>query len=346
MIAFHMLLLFIAFTLRYNALLYPFISLSVLLASKAKRSQKLVGLVALIVLCGGFVSFTANKYKQLTGTWQYSPFSGWQWANNAMYTYRFVKKEKRKPVPQKFKELDNMVREYFDSTRDIRKHPQEALMASTVYMWEPQSTLFKFQDKQFLNDTSAKDLKKWASVAPFYKSYGQYIILQYPGYFLKYFIWPNAQKYYAPPIEFLDGYNCYRLGVLQIAQDWFEYGDKVVKPRFNNYVAWELRFYPIFTGVINVFMLLSLLLLAFMKVQVSPLKIITLGAVIWFSNAAFTITASSAALRFQSFPILLTTVVAVINISLIISFCANESKDSKNKLTELHFDPTLSHTII
>lgn len=304
------LILYVAFTVRYNALIYPFISIIAYALSKMPLRIKIVAVVAGMILTGAFVAFTAGKYKALTGSWQYSPFSGWQMANNAMYAYRYVDSSKRKPVPTRFKVLDNMIRAYFDSTRDIKKNPQEALEASTVYMWDPHLTLYKYRELQFKKDSTAPELKRWASMGPFYSDYGTYIIRQYPWYYVRHFIWPNANKYYAPPVEFLEAYNSGKDSTAPIAQKWFGYKSLRMRTRTKDLSVSILDFYPILSGIINVVMFFGLLFFFLLKGfhEDTPLrKGLLLGGIVWLLNAGFTIFASSAALRFQSFPILLTT---------------------------------------
>lgn len=310
LIVWHALVLFFAFTVRYNALIYPVISTVVFLVCKLPVSRKIVGIGTGILLCGLFILYTNNKYKALTGIWQYSPFSGWLMANNAMYAYRYVDSADRKPIPAKFKILDNMIRTYFDSTRDVRKHPQEALMASTVYMWTSGLPLYQYRDQLFRNDSMASELKKWASMGAFYKAYGFYIIKQYPLYYARYFLWPNANKYYAPPVEFLATYNSDQDTVTARTQEWFGYKSSKVTTRTKDLQVTILDFYPIASGIINVGMLCCLVCFTMLKgfrMNILFRLAVILAGSIWLLNAGFTIFASSAALRFQSFPILLTT---------------------------------------
>lgn len=332
----HALVLFIAFTVRYNGLIYPFISGLAFWISKYSFRKKLTAISAGLLLCLSFVLYTSYKYKQLTGHWQYSPFSGWQLANNAMYAYRYVDSANRKPVISKFQKLDKMIREYFDSTRDVKRFPTEAVLAGTFYMWSPGMPLFKYRETIFKNDSSAKELKKWASMGPFFKSYGLYMIRKYPRHFARYFIWPNANKYYSPPIEFLNSFNSGYDSVDVIAQNWFGYKSRKIYTRTDNPEIHILDFYPILSGVINVVMLLSVLsftLLGGFNKANSIRKCICLGAVVWIINAGFTIFASSAALRFQSFPILLTTTFAIILVDWIWEIASNK-KEGPIKLNQ------------
>lgn len=338
--------LFLAFTVRYNALIYPFIAAATICLSKLPLRRKIATIGAGLMLCGLFVTYTSYKYKQLTGIWQYSPFSGWQFANNAMYAYRYVDSADRKPVAKKYAALDKMIREYFDTTRNFKKYPHEAVKASTFYMWSPGMPLMKYKDKIFKKDTAATgDLRRWASMAPFYKEYGLYMIKKYPLQFAQYFMWPNSHKYYAPPIEFLQTYNGGRDSVPQLARTWFGYKSGKMWTRTKDPEVTILNFYPILSGVINVIMLFGLVFFTMLNgfnKNIYLRSAIFLGGAVWLLNAGFTIFASSAALRFQSFPILISTIFSL----LIIDWIRVMAMDKKpTEKTEIRHEPILPEAI-
>ncbi|OQP48043.1 hypothetical protein A4H97_29855 [Niastella yeongjuensis] len=331
-IIWHAIVLFVAFTVRYNAMIYPFIACLAFALSKLSLRKKITGIGLALLLCGWFVGLTMYQYKKLTGHWQYSPFSGWQLANNAMYSYRYVDKAERKPVPKKFQALDNMIREFFDSTRDVEKNRTEAIMASTFYMWSPGMPLMVYKDNLFKRDTAASDLKKWASMGPLFKEYGIYIIKQYPWHFIRYFMWPNASKYYAPPIEFLESFNSGNAAVPELAKQWFGYKSPIIKTRMKDLRVWVLDIYPFLSGIVNILMLFAILCYISLKgwQYSGPLhKGIIMGGAVWLLNAVFTISASSAALRFQSFPILLTTIFVALHVDWMIQVMAQLKQEGK-----------------
>ncbi|MDR3714160.1 MAG: hypothetical protein P4L51_15180 [Puia sp.] len=327
LIIWHTIIIFIAFTVRYNALIYLLIAGIAFVLSNQTFWKKIIGLSASILVIGLFVVHTGNEYKKLTGTWQYSPFAGWLWSNNAMYTYRYVDSLHRKPVLKRFQALDNMIRAYFDSTRDVKKFPLESAMASTFYMWSPGLPLYDYRDKLFKKDSISSDFKKWATMGPIYKDYGLYIIKQYPLYYLRYFLWPNANKYYAPPVEFLESYNSGKDSVAPIAAIWFHYNSYKVTTRTKDPKTKMLDFYPILSGMINMVMLFSLLSYTYLggwKQNIPLRKGMFLGVSVWLLNAGFTIIASPAALRFQCFPIILTTVYTIILIGWILKLATEK----------------------
>ncbi|WPQ63357.1 FAD-dependent oxidoreductase [Chitinophaga sancti] len=311
-------ILFLAFTIRYNALFYPLVAAVAFILYRKKIALKILGLFVSLILIYGFINFNNSKYYDLCGKKQFTPFTGWQIANNAMYAYKFVPKNEYKKTPKKFQDLDNMVRTYFDTTRDYKKHPEEAMMVSTIYMWTPTAPLRQYMKKMFKNETIVDEYteyKQWATIAPFFKEYGTYLIKAYPIPFAMYYLFPNAIKYYAPPVEFLGEYSTGKDIVSPIAKVWFEYNSLKIITIFKDFKVNILNFYPILVGTMNVIFflgLISFILLDGSKKKKSLSKALLLVASLWLFNFAFSVFASPIALRFQLFPILVMTSFAFI----------------------------------
>ncbi len=330
----HVVLIAIAFTVRYNALIYPFISIGAILFTKLRPMVKILVCAAILVTCGGFAFHTAYLYKQLTGSWQYSPFSGWQWANNAMYSYRYVNEKDRVAVPPKYQKLDKDVCAYFDSTRNWLKYPQELLKASTVYMWTPTSPLYIYRNRLYASDSTATELKKWASMGPLYGGYGKYIIRTHFKEYLIYYVWPNANKYFAPPVEFLEFYNSGKDTVNTVAARWFNYATNKMTTHVISKQVTMLNFYSILSGSVNLIMLMEIIILLsaiLRKGYSGDKKICIFPMLLWSMNAGFTIIASSAALRFQSFPLMVTTIFSIVFFGII---WEKFIKESSNKVVD------------
>jgi hypothetical protein len=297
----HAVVLFLAFTVRYNAMIYPFIALLAFGLSKLPLRKKALGLGLGLILIGWFVGLSMFQYKKLTGYWQFSPFSGWQWSNNAMNGYLEVDSADRQPVPLKFRALDNMIRTFYDTYPNL-----PVGKAISGYMWVPASPLGVYKENLFTTkDTSASEFKKWASMGPFYSSYGKYIIKEYPVHFLRYFVWPNFLKYFFPPIEFLGNYNGGQPTVQESAVKWFGYTNNQVTARTKSGSIWTLAYYPFFVSIINMtmfVMLLSFLLLKGWQYSLTFNKTILVAGIFVIMYAGFNIFAAPTVLRYQAFP--------------------------------------------
>jgi len=295
----------LAFTVRYNAMYYPLVVTAALILSNQSLKRKIVAILGSYVLIILFIVATSYRFKQISGTSQFTPFSGWQIANNAMYAYRYIDSKKLKSIPSKYEKLDKMVRHYFDTSRNLNTHPMEMLVASTVYMWDSNSPLQKYMNDGYAKDTalSSVTLRRWAMMGPLYGDYGAYLIKEYPLTFLNNFILPNALKYYSPPGEFLDSYNAGKDSVHQIAQIWFNYKNRRVKNEFKDLPSKILMFQPILAGIINVIFLASALcvwILYGLKSNIIYPTLI-LVTILWFSNFGFSVFASPITMRYQLF---------------------------------------------
>lgn len=306
--------LLLAFMIRYNALYYPVVAAVALLLTRQPVKIKWMGITATFLVVAGFMFFTGGKYKELTGTWQFTPFSGWQIANNALYAYRYATPRPVGQVPARFRSLDRMVRNYFDTSRDLRTHPSEMVIAGTMYMWDPRSPLQQYMIQRF-KGSSAGSLQQWASMAPLYAAYGSYLVRSYPAAYFNYYLWPNALKYYAPPGEFLDTYNMGRDTVSRIAREWFGYKTNKVKSPFNDFTVKTLDFLPILAGAANIVFMFGWLFVWLLKGigRRSLLsRIAWLVLTLWIVNFGFSVLAAPITLRYQLFAILVLTSFSVL----------------------------------
>jgi hypothetical protein len=326
------LLLFLCFIIRYNALYYPLVSTIAIILSPQSIRRKIMGIAGSFLIIVVFVLYTAEQFKELTGARQFSPFSGWQIANNALYAYRYVDSNELKKVPSVLAPLDKMVRHYFDTSRNLSTHPEETLLASTTYMWDYRSPLQKYMKQQFINDSAATPLKRWAIMAPLYNKYGTFIISHYPLNFVKYYLLPNFIQYCVPPGEFLYVYNMGRDTVSKSAVLWFGYKSNKVKTAFKTLQVNILGFMPIYAAVINVLFLASSIFSWSLKsLESSFSKFVILSSVLWIFNFWFSVFASPIALRYQLFSIVVYSSFSILVIEQIYNVAFQNPPATKQK---------------
>jgi hypothetical protein len=190
-----------------------------------------------------------------------------------------------------------------------KMHPQmHSYSDKAAYMWKQNFPLMQYCNTLYKKDAAALQFKIWAGMGPLYSSYGEYIIKKYPGHFLRYFVWPNFQKFFAPPLGYLRPYNTYQPTVPNLVVKWFGYTNNQVKTRTKNGQAWILEDYPFLISIVYLIMLLmfsSYLFLKGWQYSASFNKSIILAGFVWTGNAVFSIIASPIELRFQAFPVLL-----------------------------------------
>ena len=99
---------------------YPVISLAVFILCRCKWYYKVAGLAFSVVLIGWSVLYTISETQRVTGTQQFSPFGGWQLANNALYMYQQVAPSARAAAPAKLALLEKMVDQHMDTLSRVR----------------------------------------------------------------------------------------------------------------------------------------------------------------------------------------------------------------------------------
>jgi hypothetical protein len=143
-------------------------------------------------------------------------------------------------------------------------------------------------------------------------------------------------------VEFLDEYNSGKKYVTPQAQRWFGYKSMKVKTRMDESKVYILSFYPYLSGIINwvaFFGLLYFLILKGWRTNPDFKKLALLAGILWLINAGFTIIASSAALRFQAFPIILTTTLALLLVDWMVQLMKSMKTNEKNMSTLDNYRP-------
>ena len=117
--------------------------------------------------------------------------------------------------------------------------------------------------------------------------------------------------------------------------------------KFGNAEIYTLGFYPILAGVMNVLFLCGLICFAMLdgfRDATHFRKMVLIGSIVWIMNAVFTIFASPAALRFQSFQIILVTVLSLLLIDWMLQLLKVKDKDL-DKLDQV-INPIRSESLV
>lgn len=310
----HTLCILLVFAVRYNSLYYPIVATFAFLLSRYSRRQKAGGIGLQLAVIGGFIFYTSFEIGEISGQPQFSPFGNWKTANDALYMYGHIYREKHDPVPEKFSALDNEVRESFQKAGgrvdDLLNY--QSPFYGSIYMFFYTSPLVRYKNLLYGTDTEFVNFKKMAYVGPLYGSYGAWLIRKYPLDFVRYFVGPNAVRYLFPPMEAFVTLSPFVLRpdyLGQAGKNWF--GVKTL------WVGWSrirlrndiLGPYQILAAAIHLLFVLSLagfLILkgyrSITKLQLSALCV--LGA-LWICDLGFNLTAAATVMRYELFLLLI-----------------------------------------
>ncbi len=308
-------LLLICFTLRYNAIYYPFIAALAFVLSRQQWIWKLagIGLGVLLVFCSFW--YTSNKMQAESGKRQFSAFGGWQLANNALYMYEHIPASQRGTVPVQFAKLESMVRAHMDTLRRVKLTKEDSIN-SYFYLWSGRSPLMHYLEEDWKKDSTTSYFKRWASEAPLYQAYAFYLIKKFPLTYARSFLLPNVAKYAVPPVEFLAVYNMGSDSVNKLAKDWFNY--KTLKIKDHNKKDGPVtmtQWFPVLSCLANVLLLITLAGWFFfggIGSRPGDIKLILVAGCFWLGNMAFSILASPIVLRYQVFPTLVCLTLAAV----------------------------------
>jgi len=313
----HALVLLGCFTLRYNAIYYPLVSVLAFLLSPLTWKMRLCAIGLSGILLSASILHTSYKMKEVTGHFQFSAFGGWQLANNALYMYQHVPPSKREPPPARFERLESMVRQHLDTLKKVKMDHDDSTYIS-FYLWSAKGPLVQYMNRYAQTDGPTYYFARWASQGPLFLDYGKYLIASHPRAFVTHFILPNSLNFVAPPPEFLNTYNLGEDSVLSTAKDWFQYKSRQVRVHGrNNAILSFANWYPVFAALINCILLIHLagsLFFHLFKDRTRAVAHWTLVVVSFLIlNALFSIVASSIVLRYQIFPILVGCCIASIS---------------------------------
>lgn len=241
----HLAVLAGVFILRYNAVIFPFITAVAILLSSHLRWKKGLYIFLSFFTIFLIVSYITKETKEYAGTKTFSAFSGWQLANDALHIVPFAKIDTAAVKDKEVKDFLTYTLHFFDTTRQT--FPDS--VASAVYMWHINSPL-----KNYMNVYPGRKklyFATWNALGPVYSKVGQTLILQKPTTYLKHFVLPNAKAYLFPGLEMYESYMEKNDTVAAIAQRFYHY--KSNKASQDHPIVYALIFEPAryFFTVIN-----------------------------------------------------------------------------------------------
>ncbi len=302
----HSILLFLCFTVRNNAYYYPIISAFAFILSRQRISLKLLGVVLPMSLIVPFILHTRNAAYKLTGTKQFSLFTGWQLANNALYIYQDLDIDPNDLPSTNSRELDTLTKKFY---RRIVPEFRELLSdyVGNFFIRQPESPLKIYMSSHYHVTNEMTSIVAWGKASSVFDEYGTYLIKSDPAAYIREFVLLNTKNYFYPPLEKLEIYNLGMDEVWLVAKVWFQYKDEKVTAFSKTIQGKLLYLFPAFFLTINIIFLVSLVWIFIQKgfkLSSKNSRILYLILSFWFLNFVFSIAATVNVLRYQFFPML------------------------------------------
>ena len=300
-------LIFILFTFRYNAMIYPVISAGVFLLSKQKIRIKALGIISAPILILPFVLWSSNAAKVMTGTRQFPPIlGGWQWGNNALYMRGFIEEDSTVFPTAQTAELDRIARRFFS----LPYRPQDMLFSEVAnfFIRHPEAPLKQYMARHYQPKTEYEHVAAWGKSAIVFDQYGKFLIKRHPLAYARYYLLVNTKNYFIPPLEKLEIYNLGQDSMWQEGQYWFQYPSPKVWSISKELQGTVLGLFPVLFLILNAYYAIGLFLFirrgGFKKTSPTVrYTILTITAFLAL-NAAFSIFANIVVIRYEIFPML------------------------------------------
>ncbi|OQP67790.1 hypothetical protein A4R26_32860 [Niastella populi] len=332
----HSLILLLAFSTRHNALYYPLISIAVVILRSMPGRLKAYAIGSIAILLGSFILLTGSEYNKKTSSFQYSAFGGWQQAANALYGYAYDQLDEPVKLPPRFRKLHQLVNE------TVRIHQQQPFLrpdrnVGVFYLWDFQSPLRLYMDQVWKTDSTKEFFEKWASMAPLYGSYGTYLITRHPRSYILNYVWPNLQRYYAPPSQFMGWYNLGYKTVDSSAVKWFGWNNNTL-PALGIKKIWVADIFTILTPIVNIIFIAGFL--AFLTLGGNQncshhnKKLLGCTLTIWIANTLFSVLSAPIELRYQLFPLIISIIWSVIFVGYVVQVIRAKPETTEKQAEE------------
>lgn len=318
----HVALLVLCFVTRNNAYYYPLISALVLILMRQKTWLKVTSVATMSLMIFSFIVYTRSEAFKLTGTKQFSLFTGWQMANNALYIYDKIEVDSNKLPNAECRELERINVHFFKHSTSWAKYKGELTTHDgNFFIQFVSSPLKRYQNAHYAPSDQLSQIISWAKVSQVYEQYGSAVIRQHPVAFAKYFLLLNTKNYFLPQLEKFANYNKGESEIEPVMQDWFDYPTPDVGAASPEIQGKILFIFSPFFLLMNLYFLGSLGWFVFKKkyLKTDPAfnKMILVSGCFLVFNFCFSVFVTIDVLRYQIFPMILCTTTSLLILDII-----------------------------
>ncbi len=300
-------LLFACFTVRNNAYYYPVIAALAFVLSRQTWRRRVAGALLGVALIIPFIIHTRNEAYKMTGTKQFSLFTGWQLANNALYAFEYM--DTTKILPSQVNDLDKMSLSFFRQVPTKFLHEYLLSDQGNFFIRASYSPLKQFMLHHYQITDEYSNIVAWGKSSAVFSEYGRYLITHNPRAYIWEFMIPNTKNYFIPYLEKLQVYNLGLDNIESNAAYWFHYKSNTVTSFSKTGQGNILYLYPAIFLSLNIYLIVIGLWFLFKKVYLNtevPInRMLILSGLTLCVNFCFCIFSTIIVFRYQVFPIII-----------------------------------------
>lgn len=233
----YLLFFWVALFTRYSAMFFPLAFIPILFFVKKKFFRYLA--IALTVVI--FFSFRGNITRQMKSTFKMDQFStgfdGWQLANNGIHILPYVRIPADMDMPEEIQGINNFCYRRYDQY--IMEKTDFGRKTTTDFIWDNESPL-KTYLLMYCTINKIHRSESWSALGNTYGKYGKWLILHYPGPFIRYFLIPNLPGLFVPGTELCTEFSSIDGNTKEISQYYHTQGE--LKARNPIFLGKDLMF--------------------------------------------------------------------------------------------------------
>jgi hypothetical protein len=246
----------------------------------------------------GFIIYTGDQNARLIGQSEFSPFSGWQIAANALIMYRHVPDRSADKPALSLQPLHQVVLHQLDLINAAGPFQDRDLR--TFYMWKELSPLRIYMTQRFLHDSITDNLVKWASMGRLYKDYGTYLVKKHPLEFARYYVIQGIDWFVVSDLDFTSTFEGGGYPVSKEGKEWFGYSSTWLPCTSGR--IFPIRAFPTIVLILNLLMVLTTFgFFAFRhhrNMDPEIVRTVSLAACVWVLKFLFIIVSAPMVLRY------------------------------------------------
>jgi hypothetical protein len=327
----HAVLLFFCFTVRSNAYYYPIVAIIAFLLTRMDLKWRLAGILLPFLFIIPFVIHTRNEAYKLTGARQFSLFTGWQLANNALYIYDQIEVDSTKLLTTQARSLNREAIKFFHRVNPAVYRNYLESYVGNFFIRQSEAPLKQYYIQHYANEPSI--IVAWGKASADFEPFGEYIIMSHPFAYVRYFMIPNTWHYLMPPLSHLEKYNYGEDSIELIAKVWFHYPSQKIRVwshGFQEFLLMYAAFFLMFNAYYVWYLIAYFRRQGLRRSSTTIQSAIVLTACFLLLNFGFSVFATLNILRYQFVPM-----IVLLGFSLLISDCLEKltliEKDQKKK---------------
>jgi len=269
--------------------------------------MKLAGIGLPLMLIIPFIIHTRNVAYQMTGTRQFSLFTGWRLANNALYMYEYS--DTTKNLSETGKELDKLSIWFYGIVPKDFRDDYLLTNPGNFFIQHPLSPLKLYTRSHYAINDDYSSVIAWGKASPIFEEFGKYLIKNNPTAYFHAFMIPNTRNYFLPHLEKLEIYNLGQDAVDSIAKDWFHYKSTKVVVASKKAQGVILYIFPYLFLILNFYLFTYLIVLwlweKYKLLSPESMRLLLVAGGLLIANFLFCVSATIIVFRYQFFPMLI-----------------------------------------